>query len=143
MNEALGKVHFWLTFIPFFVVFFMQHFLGLQGMPRRYYAFSTYEYLERTAGQELVISIAALALISAQFVFLANFCWSLLRGRSTVANPWLATTLEWTVPSPPPHGNFGSALPVVHRWAYEYSIDGVAHDHTPQTASAREAPVTA
>jgi cytochrome c oxidase subunit 1 len=143
MNEALGKVHFWFTFVPFFVVFFMQHFLGLQGMPRRYYAFSTYEYLERTAGQELVISIAALTLISAQFVFLANFCWSLLKGRTATANPWLATTLEWTVPSPPPHGNFGSTLPMVHRWAYEYSIDGVSRDHTPQTVSAREAPVTA
>ena len=128
MNESLGKTHFWLTFVPFFIVFFMQHFLGLQGTPRRYYAFDTYEYLKETRGQNRIISIAALVLIAAQLVFLANFCWSLVKGRVAEANPWLATTLEWTVPSPPPHGNFGPALPLVHRWAYEYSVEGAAAD---------------
>ena len=143
MNEALGKAHFWLTFVPFFTVFFMQHFLGLQGMPRRYYAFSTYEFLKPTTGQNVIISIAALILTGGQLVFLANFCWSLLKGRSAEANPWHATTLEWTVPSPPPHGNFGHVLPVVHRWPYEYSVEGCAADHTPQTVSPRDVPVTA
>jgi len=61
MNEFLGKAHFWLTFIPFFAVFFMQHFQGLQGMPRRYYAFTTYEFLKQTQGQNVLISVAALA----------------------------------------------------------------------------------
>ncbi|MBI1873781.1 MAG: cbb3-type cytochrome c oxidase subunit I [Acidobacteria bacterium] len=143
MSELFGKVHFWLTFIPFFTVFFMQHFLGLQGMPRRYYAFTTYEYLQRTSGQNLIISIAALTLMAAQLVFIANFCWSLRKGRKAEANPWRATTLEWTVDSPPPHGNFGRALPVVHRWPYEYSLEGSDNDYTPQIVSPRQAPVTA
>ncbi|MBI2833717.1 MAG: cbb3-type cytochrome c oxidase subunit I [Acidobacteria bacterium] len=143
MNESWGKVHFWLTFIPFFTVFFMQHFLGLQGMPRRYYAFTSYEFLQRTMGQNVVISVAALTLMGAQLIFLANFCWSLARGRRAEANPWRATTLEWTVDSPPPHGNFGHALPVVHRWPYEYSVEGFDADYTPQTVSPREVPVTA
>jgi len=143
MSEFWGKAHFWLTFIPFFTVFFMQHFLGLQGMPRRYYAFTSYEFLQGTLGQNVIISIAALILTAAQLVFLANFCWSLVRGRRAEANPWRATTLEWTVPSPPPHGNFGPALPVVHRWPYEYSVEGSSSDHTLQTVSSRDVPVTA
>jgi cytochrome c oxidase subunit 1 len=142
MSEPLGKAHFWLTFVPFFVIFFMQHFLGLQGMPRRYYAFSTYEFLRPTLGQNAVISVAALILVSGQLIFAVNFCWSLFRGRRAGANPWEATTLEWMTPSPPPHGNFGRLLPAVHRWPYEYSVEGAAVDYTPQTVSPRDVPVT-
>jgi cytochrome c oxidase subunit 1 len=134
MNETAGKVHFWLTFVPFFTVFFMQHFLGLQGMPRRYYAFTSYEYLQKTMGQNTVISIAAFVLIAAQMVFVGNFCWSLIRGRLAAPNPWRATTLEWTVGSPPPHDNFGSAPPSVYRWPYEYSLQGAERDYVPQTS---------
>ena len=97
MNEALGKLHFWFTFAPFFIIFFMQHFLGLQGAPRRYYAFTAFDYLQKTRGQNLVISIAAMVLISGQLLFLVNFVWSLFKGRRADANPWHATTLEWTV----------------------------------------------
>jgi cytochrome c oxidase subunit 1 len=143
MSEPLGKIHFWLTFAPFFTIFFMQHFLGLQGMPRRYYAFSTYEFLQPTLGQNRIISLVAIALITGQAVFLVNFVWSLARGRVAEANPWQATTLEWGVPSPPPHGNFGPAIPAVHRWPYEYSLEGRREDFVPQTVSAREAQVTA
>jgi cytochrome c oxidase subunit 1 len=143
MSEPLGKLHFWLTFAPFFTIFFMQHFLGLQGMPRRYYAFSTYEFLQPTLGQNRIISVVAIALITGQAVFLVNFVWSLARGRVAEANPWQATTLEWGVPSPPPHGNFGAAIPAVHRWPYEYSLEGRREDFVPQTVSAREAQVTA
>jgi cytochrome c oxidase subunit 1 len=143
MNESWGKAHFWFTFIPFFTVFFMQHFLGLQGMPRRYYAFTSYEFLQKTFTQNVMISVAALALMAAQLIFLVNFCWSLVRGRRATSNPWYATTLEWTVASPPPHGNFGHAMLVVHRWPYEYSLEGIESDYTPQTTSPREAPVTA
>jgi cytochrome c oxidase subunit 1 len=143
MSERLGKLHFWLTFVPFFTIFFMQHFLGLQGMPRRYYAFSTYEFLRPTLGQNVVISIAALILVGGQLLFAVNFCWSLVKGKRAEANPWRATTLEWGVESPPPHGNFGKVLPTVHRWPYEYSVEGSRTDHTPQTVSPREVPVTA
>jgi cytochrome c oxidase subunit 1 len=143
MSEFWGKVHFWVTFVPFFLVFFMQHFVGLQGMPRRYYAFDSYDYLESAMGQNVIISVVALVLIAGQLVFVANFCVSLFRGTLAEANPWRATTLEWTVASPPPHGNFGHRMPVVHRWAYEYSLEGQADDYTLQTSSATEAPVTA
>jgi cytochrome c oxidase subunit 1 len=133
MNETLGKLHFWFTFAPFFIIFFMQHFVGLEGAPRRYYAFTSYDYLQRTRPENLVISIAAMVLISGQFFFLVNFVWSLAKGRAAEANPWHATTLEWTVPSPPPHGNF-AADPVVQRWAYEYGIDTPAGDFAVQTS---------
>jgi cytochrome c oxidase subunit 1 len=132
MHEGLGRVHFWLTFLPFFAVFFMQHFLGLQGAPRRYYAFTTYEYLKQTLPQNEIISVFAFVLIVAQFVFAGNFLWSLVAGRAAERNPWHAATLEWETSSPPPHGNFG-AIPTVHRWAYEYAVSGSEEDFTPQT----------
>ena len=142
MNERLGKVHFWLTLPPFFIVFFMQHFLGLQGMPRRYYAFTSYEYLQYTGLQNVIISLTAFTLITAQIIFAVNFVWSLVAGRAALSNPWQATTLEWETSSPPPHGNFGD-IPVVHRWAYEYAAEGAAEDFTPQTVSAQHVAVTA
>jgi cytochrome c oxidase subunit 1 len=143
MNEPLAKLHFWLTFVPFFAIFFMQHFLGLEGAPRRYYAFTAFDFLKETRGENLVISVAAMVLIAAQLLFLVNFVWSALRGRIAAANPWEATTLEWTAPSPPPHGNFGEALPVVHRWAYDYGVHTATGDFAVQTVSSRNAPVSA
>ncbi len=148
MAEGLGRVHFWLTFVPFFIITFMQHFLGLQGMPRRYYAFAAYDFLKGTQGQNLAISIAAMVLVGGQLVFVLNFVWSLLNGRVASANPWHATTLEWTVASPPPHGNFGQAVPTVHRWSYEYGIDASGaetgeQDFASQTVPPHRVPVTA
>jgi len=135
MVEWLGKAHFWATFVPFFSIFFAQHFLGLQGMPRRYYAFSTYEYLQDTHVVNTFISVMAIVLVVGQLTFFVNFLWSLVRGRTAAANPWNATTLEWSVASPPPHGNFGTQVPAVHRWAYEYSPEGAASDYVPQTVT--------
>jgi len=143
MSPLLGRIHFWGTFVPFFTIFFAQHFLGLQGMPRRYYAFSTYEYLEGTQSQNVFISVVVLVLVAVQFVFAFNFVWSLLRGATASENPWEATTLEWTVASPPPHGNFGDAAPAVHRWPYEYSVEGQSSDYTSQTVTSSDVPVTA
>jgi cytochrome c oxidase subunit 1 len=142
MSDTLGKLHFWFTFIPFFTVFFMQHFQGLQGMPRRYYAFTSYSYLEQAANSNMMVTMVAFTLISGQFIFMFNFLWSLMKGRTASANPWRATTLEWTAPSPPPHGNWEVA-PVVYRWPYEYSADGADEDFTPQSVPADEVPVTA
>jgi cytochrome c oxidase subunit 1 len=138
-NELLGRVHFWTTFPPFFVIFFMQHFLGLQGAPRRYYAFSAFDYLRHTAVSNQIISVAAMVLIAGQVFFLVNFVWSALAGRRAVANPWQATTLEWTVASPPPHGNFDEE-PTVHRWAYEYGVMTATGDFAAQTVPGRIAP---
>jgi cytochrome c oxidase subunit 1 len=143
MNETLGRVHFWGTFAPFFIIFFVQHFIGLEGAPRRYYAFTAYDFLQRTRGQNEFISIAAMLLIASQLVFAANFIWSLVRGPVAADNPWEATTLEWTTSSPPPHGNFGTADPLVHRWAYEYGIPNGSTDFAVQTVPPHHAPVTA
>jgi cytochrome c oxidase subunit 1 len=142
MSERLGKLHFWLTFAPFFLVFFMQHFQGLQGAPRRYYSFTTYDYLKDTLGTNVTISLLAFLLLGGQLVFLANIARSLLAGEAADSNPWQATTLEWEASSPPPHGNF-AAIPTVHRWAYEYAVDGAPSDYTPQTVPSDRVAVTA
>jgi cytochrome c oxidase subunit 1 len=133
MNETLGKLHFWLTLVAFYGVFLGQHFLGLGGAPRRYYALNRYEFLQPLQDLNLFISIGAFVLGLAQFLFLINFFWSLFRGAKAEANPWQATTLEWTTPSPPPHGNWGAQEPRVYRWPFDYSLPGSGQDYTPQT----------
>lgn len=143
MNETLGRVHFWLTVVPFYVLFLGQHFLGLQGLTRRYYAWDSYQYLADALPTNVMLTIAAFVLVSAQLFFLFNFVWSIFRGRVADRNPWQATTLEWTTPSPAPHGNFGEHLPVVHRWPYEYGVDAGDDDYAGQTTPPDRVPVTA
>ena len=143
MSESLGKAHFWLTFAPFFIIFFVQHFVGIEGAPRRYYSFTSYDFLRQTRGENLMMSIMAMLLISAQVIFLVNFVWSLFAGRAAASNPWQATTLEWTTASPPPHGNFGSGVPSVTRWAYEYGVTDIEGDFAVQTLPEGRVPVTA
>jgi cytochrome c oxidase subunit 1 len=135
MNETLGKIHFWLTFVSFYFIFLWMHFLGLGGMPRRYYSFNEYQFLEGLRGQHFYISIAAFLLGTAQLLFLFNFFWSMRRGKKAGDNPWEAASLEWTVPSPPPHGNWTGPTPTVHRWPYEYGLEGAAEDYLPQSAA--------
>ena len=142
MNETLGKLHFWVTMPTFYVLFLAQHFQGLGGMPRRYFDFDKYEYLQKMAAANLHVSLTAFVLGAVQFVFLFNFFWSAFKGARSVKNPWCATTLEWTEASPAPHGNWGEQLPEVHRWPYDYSVPGAAEDFTPQTAPGSVAPVT-
>jgi cytochrome c oxidase subunit 1 len=133
MNEKLGKLHFWLTFVSFYAVFLTQHFLGLAGMPRRYYAFTKFEFLQSVLDVNVFVTISAFMLGAAQIFFLINFFWSLARGPKAEHNPWRATTLEWAAPSPPPHGNWGEQLPEVHRWPYDYGLSDAAEDYLPQT----------
>jgi cytochrome c oxidase subunit 1 len=142
LSEKLGKAHFWLTFAPFYTLFLMQHFVGLGGTPRRYFDFDSYEFLQGMQGPNRAITWIAFLLGTSQILFIANAAWSLRRGRVAGTNPWNATTLEWTLPSPPPHGNWTAALPVVHRWPYEYSAQQARHDFTPQTIPAAEVPAT-
>lgn len=142
MSERLGKLHFWLTLIAFYGVFLGQHFLGLGGMPRRYYAFNKFEFLQPIQDLNVFITLSAFVLGAAQLLFLFNFFWSLFRGAKADANPWRATTLEWTAPSPPPHGNWGEQLPRVYRWPYDYSVPGASEDYTPQTVTPAEVEVT-
>jgi len=121
LNETLGKVHFWLTFPSVYVIFLTMHFLGFTGMMRHLYDPLQYEFLKPLAGWNQLVSVASFILFAAQMVFIANVAWSLRRGRRvTEADPWGANTLEWTTPTPPPHGNWQGPIPEVVRGPYEY-----------------------
>ncbi len=134
MNERLGKWHFWLTFVGIYATFFPMHFAGFAGMMRRIYSTQLYAHLQGLQPLNAFVSVAAFGLGMAQLLFVVNFIYSMFRGPKAERNPWRATTLEWEAPSPPPHGNFGATLPVVHRWAYDYSVPGAPDDFVPQTA---------
>ena len=135
LNESWGKVHFWVTLVGFYSVFFGMHFIGLGGQPRRYYDFTKFEFLKPFTEMNLFISIAAFVLGAAQLLFLLNFFWSWFRGTKAESNPWQAATLEWSAASPPPHDNWGEKLPVVHRWPYDYSLPEATEDFAPQIAA--------
>src|SRR5688572_18932637 len=143
MNETLGKIHFWLTLIFFNLTFFPMHQLGLGGMMRRIYDPTQYSHLQPLQWLNTFISISAFLLIGTQLLFAFNFIFSLFKGRIAEANPWRANSLEWTVPSPPPHGNF-PAMPSVYRGPYEYSApDASEGDYWPQDVPLRERPAPA
>ena len=142
MNSTMGKVHFWLTMIPYYLVFLGMHFIGLGGTPRRYFSFGQFEFTRRFQDMHVQVSYLAFILGAAQLIFLFNFFWSLKFGNRAGANPWEAASLEWTADSPPPHGNWGDRQPIVHRWCYEYSVPGAPADFTPQTDDAAVAAVT-
>ena len=133
LNETIGKVHFWLTFIGVYCIFTPMHFLGLARHPRRDFDITAVEFLQKLQPVHVFITIAAFITIGAQFIFLFNFFWSLKAGKeATEENPWHATTLEWSIPSPPPYDNFGGVEPVVYRGPYEFSVPGAADDFIPQ-----------
>ncbi|CEJ11961.1 Alternative cytochrome c oxidase subunit 1 [bacterium YEK0313] len=133
-NDALGKIHFWVTFLGAYAIFFPMHYLGLVGMPRRYHDITQMSFVPDSAHSlNAFISVMALVVGFAQLLFVFNMIWSLFRGREAGPNPWRATTLEWQTPETPPgHGNWGKELPVVYRWAYDYSVPGAPADFIPQ-----------
>ncbi|HYM11222.1 MAG TPA: cbb3-type cytochrome c oxidase subunit I [Bryobacterales bacterium] len=133
MSEPLGKLHFWFTFVGVYAIFTPMHYLGLFGHPRRYAETTGVNYLAQAHPIHLFITIAALITVSAQLIFLFNLFWSMFKGAKAAANPWEATTLEWTIPSPPPFNNFGDVVPVVHHGPYEYSVPGAPRDYIMQT----------
>ena len=133
MNEKIGKVHFWLTFIGVYAIFMPMHWLGLAGNPRRYSEMTAGPFLLKLQPVHVFITIAAFITIGAQLIFLYNVIWSLIAGKEAKEeNPWRATTLEWSIPSPPPHDNFGGREPVVYHGPYEFSVPGAADDFIPQ-----------
>jgi len=134
LNDSLGKVHFWVTFLGSYAIYLPMHYLGFLGVPRRYYAMgNTYFVPESVQTLNAAITIATLIVGIAQLVFLYNLVWSYFKGKPSGDNPWEATTLEWqTADTPPKHGNFGKELPVVYRWAYDYSVPGADQDFIPQ-----------
>ena len=133
MDEKLGAVHFWMTFIAVYLVFMPMHYIGIAGFPRRYYAWTGFEAFNTFTDLNTFISIAAIIGFSAQFIFLFNFVYSIIRGRRATENPWHSNTLEWTTPVLPGHGNWPGPLPTVYRWPYDYSKPGAAEDYIPQT----------
>jgi len=131
MNESWGKIHFILTYTFFNLTFFPMHILGVGGHMRRIYNPLQYEFLQPLQPLNVFMTVSALLLAVSQIPFVANFFWSLFAGKKAEENPWRANTLEWTTPSPPPHGNFG-AVPVVYRAPYEFSSPEVKEDWLPQ-----------
>lgn len=133
-NQALGKLHFWFTFLGTYAIYLPMHYLGFLGVPRRYFAMGGTDFIPESA-QSLNASITVSALIVgvSQLIFLYNIFWSLRHGEKAGKNPWGATSLEWQTPDVPPHhGNWGKELPAVYRWAYDYSVPGAEQDFIPQ-----------
>lgn len=132
MNEKLGKIHFWLSFLFMNGIFMPMFIMGLAGVSRRLYNPVEYAHALPTQPLNVFSSWSAWLLALAQIPFFINFFGSIFRGKKTTdPNPWQATTLEWAAPSPPPHGNF-AVEPVVYRGPYEYSVPGAKEDYSPQ-----------
>jgi cytochrome c oxidase subunit 1 len=138
MNKNLGFVHFWVTFIAAYGVFFPMHFLGMAGLPRRYYTNTAFPMFDDLADINVLISYFAIAGGIAQVIFIWNFFYSAVRGKKSTQNPWKANTLEWTTPVEHIHGNWPGEIPEVHRWPYDYSKPGVEEDFVPQTVPMTE-----
>ena len=142
-NQTLGKLHFWITFLGTYAIYLPMHYLGFLGVPRRYYAMGDTEFMPESAFTlNQSITISALIVGAAQFIFLYNIIVSLKKGKDAGSNPWEATSLEWQTPdTPPKHGNWGPELPVVHRWAYDYSVPGCRDDFIPQNMAPDDVPM--
>lgn len=132
MNVRLGYIHFWLTFAGAYMVFFPMHFIGLDGVPRRYYSFTSFEYMNKWVSVNEFITMAAIIAGLAQLLFLWNFFHSIFFGKASVQNPWNSNTLEWTAPIERMHGNWPGEIPHVYRWPYDYSKPGAEEDFIPQ-----------
>ena len=132
LNNTLAYIHFWVTMIGSYLIFWPMHYEGLAGMPRRYYEFSGWESFNMFAGLNQFISFVSIIVFAAQLLFVFNFFYSIFKGRKvTTLNPWGAASLEWTTPIRPGHGNWPGEIPEVHRWAYDYGKDG--REFIPQT----------
>ena len=146
MNNRMGYVHFWITIVGAYGVFFPMHFVGLAGAPRRYYDYSVYgefdtESFNMIMDLNVIITVFAIIAALGQLIFLFNFFYSIYRGPAAPQNPWKSNTLEWTTPVEHMHGNWPGALPVVHRWPYDYSKPGASDDFIPQDVPLAEGEV--
>ncbi len=142
MDPRLGMLHFWLTFVGVYMVFFPMHYLGIAGFPRRYYSFAVegsglFNILHEV---NVFVTIAAVCTFSAQMIFGFNFFYSIFKGKKATQNPWGSTTLEWTAPITLGHGNWPGDIPEVHRWPYDYSKPGSESDFIPQNTPFSETP---
>ena len=134
LDETLGRIHFWITFLGAYAIFLPLHYLGFLGVPRRYFEMSFTNYIPESA-QTLngFVTVIAVIVGLSQLLFFYNVFHSMKHGKISERNPWKATSLEWQTPEyPPGHGNFGKELPLVYRWAYDYGVPGAADDFIPQ-----------
>lgn len=137
MNETLGKVHFWGTFVGAYMIFWPMHYLGMAGVPRRYYSFDNFDAFKHFAEMNKFITVAAIVVFALQVLFMVNFFYSIFFGRKMkTKNPWNANSLEWTTPIEATHGNWPGNIPTVQRWPYDYGKEGV--DFTPQYIPLKE-----
>ena len=132
MDEKLGFFHFWLTFVGAYLVFFPMHFMGIDGVPRRYYSFTEFPFMDKWISVNILITWAAIISAVGQVAFLWNFFASIWCGKKAPQNPWNANTLEWTTPVEHMHGNWPGEIPSVYRWPYDYSKPGHDQDFIPQ-----------
>jgi len=133
MNETLGKIHFYSTFVGVYAIFIPMHYVGIAGNPRRYADFTNFDFLGKLIPVHIFMTHAAYFTAAVQLIFVFNLFWSMKSGKKAPINPWEATTLEWTVPSPPPFDNFAGRQPVVNHGPYEYSVPGAPRDYIMQT----------
>jgi cytochrome c oxidase subunit 1 len=137
LNETLGKIHFWITFVGSYAIYFPMHYQGFIGVPRRYFEIYDSPYIEiSTMGLNVFITVAALIVGAAQLLFIYNLISSARLGKKAEKNPWKANSLEWQTPEmPPAHGNWGEEMPKVYRWPYDYSVPGAKEDYIPQNVA--------
>jgi len=140
MNKTLGYFHFWITFITAYLVFFPMHFMGLAGVPRRYYQFTLVEDFNVWMDVNKLITVAAIVGGGAQLLFLYNFFYNIFKGKKAKQNPWQSNTLEWSTPVERIHGNWPGEIPTVYRGPYEYSRPDREEDFFPQYEPDESAP---
>ena len=140
MDQKLGYLHFWFTFIGIYLVFFPMHYIGIAGFPRRYYSWTSFDAFNSFTDLNMFVSTAAIITFTAQLIFAFNFFYSIFRGRKASLNPWKSNTLEWTTPRVLGHGNWPGAIPEVHRWPYDYSKPGAENDFIPQNTPFSDTP---
>lgn len=138
MDKNLGFLHFWLTIVSAYGVFFPMHFLGLAGVPRRYYQNTEFPMFNQMYDINELITIFAIIAAAAQGLFIFNIFYSIFKGPKAPQNPWRSTTLEWTTPVKHIHGNWPGEIPEVHRWPYDYSKPNAEEDFIPQTVPLAE-----
>ena len=132
LNKNLGYIHFWVTAVCAYGVFFPMHFIGMAGLPRRYYTNTNFPLFDDLQNVNVIITCFALVGGVFQLVFLWNFFHSMFFGKKSEQNPWRSNTLEWTAPVEHIHGNWPGEIPEVHRWPYDYSKPGHDDDFVPQ-----------
>ena len=142
LHEGMGKFHFWVSFLGSYLIYFPMHYLGFVGVPRRYYEMYDSEFMTVSTNYlNQFITVVALIVGFSQLVFLYNLITSAKFGKKAGKNPWNACSLEWRTPEVPPgHGNFGKELPIVYRWAYDFSVPGAKEDYIPQDIGPSQVP---